>query len=340
MKTVILGKSGLVVTKPALGCLPIQRRSTEDAVQILRAAYDGGIRYFDTANGYSDSEEKIGLALSDVRSSIIISTKSMAQDAKTLTEHIETSLRRMKTDYIDLFQFHFVRDMITADSEIYQAALEAQRKGYIRHIGVTTHDLELAFMLAESGLFETMQYPFSYLSLPREQELVARCRELNVGYIAMKGLAGGLLTNARACAAFMNSFENVAPIWGVQTMEELGQWLELANDPPELDDELCEYIENDRAQLSGSFCRACGYCMPCPAGIEINNSARMDMLIRRSPWQPYFTPEWQEKMSRIENCLHCGRCKSRCPYGLDTPELLKRNLADYRNFYEEHKNEL
>ena len=340
MNTVRLGKSELIVTKPALGCLPIQRRSVEDAARILRAAYNGGIRYFDTANGYSDSEEKIGHALSDVRDDIIISTKSMARDGKTLTAHIETSLRRMKTDYIDLFQFHFVREPITAGSEIYQAALEAKRKGYIRHIGVTTHDLELAFKLVDSGLFETMQYPFSYLSLPREHELVAYCREHDVGYIAMKGLAGGLLTNAKACAAFMNSFENVAPIWGVQTLEELNQWLELAKNPPSLDDELREYIEKDKAELSGSFCRGCGYCMPCPAGIEINNSARMDMLIRRSPWRPYFTPEWQEKMSRIENCLHCNRCKSRCPYGLDTPELLKHNLEDYRSFLEIHKNEL
>ncbi len=340
MKTVRLGKSGLVVTKPAIGCLPIQRRSFDEAREILRAAYDGGIRYFDTANGYSDSEEKIGYALSDVRKYIIISTKSMARDAKTLREHIETSLSRMKTDYIDLFQFHFVREMITQDSELYQAALEAKRAGLIRHIGVTTHDLELAFRLVDSGLFETMQYPFSYLSQPREIELVRHCGELDVGYIAMKGLAGGLLTNARACAAFMNRFENVAPIWGVQTMEELAQWLELAENPPDLDDGLREYIEKDRDELSGAFCRGCGYCMPCPVGIEINSAARMDMLIRRSPWRPYFTPRWQEKMSLIENCLHCGQCKSKCPYGLDTPELLRRNLEDYRAFYEQHKNEL
>lgn len=340
MKTLRLGKTELIVTKPALGCLPVQRRSMEDAVQILRAAYDGGIRYFDTANSYSDSEEKIGAALSDVRENIIISTKSMARDAKTLTEHIELSLKRMKTDYIDLFQFHFVREMIHEDSEIYQAALKAKERGLIRHIGVTTHGLELAFELVGSGLFETMQYPFSYLAMPREIELVKLCAEKDVGYIAMKGLAGGLLTNARACAAFMDTFDNVAPIWGVQTMEELNEWLELAENPPVLDSELQEYIEKDKAALSGSFCRGCGYCMPCPAGIEISNSARMDMLIRRSPWRPYFTPEWQEKMSRIENCLHCDSCKSKCPYGLDTPELLKHNLEDYRNFYEEHKAEL
>lgn len=340
MKTMILGQTNLVVTKPAFGALPIQRCSEADAVSILRRAYEGGIRYFDTANMYTDSEEKIGKALSDVRKEIVISTKSAGRDYATVAEHIQLSLERMKTDYIDLFQFHQVSNWEEIDNGAWEAAIDAKKKGYIRHIGATSHLLSFAFEMVESGRFETMQYPFSYLSGEDEFRLVQRCREKNMGYIAMKALAGGMLANARAVHAFMGAQDGVVPIYGIQTMEELEQWLALAEEDPGLDASLQAVIEADRAQLAGQFCRSCGYCMPCPQNIEIRNCARMDMLIRRSPWRPYFTPEWQEKMNRINDCLECGLCKSRCPYGLDTPKILKYMLKDYWEFYEAHKNEL
>ena len=340
MKTLLLGQTNLLVTKPAFGALPIQRCTVEDAVAILRRAYEGGIRYFDTAHAYTDSEEKIGLALSDVRKDIVISTKSQGRDYETVKKEIDQSLERLRTDYIDLFQFHLASSWADLDNGAYQAALDAKAEGKIRHIGVTAHNVAFAFELAESGRFETMQYPFSYLSNDEERRLVQVCRERNMGYIAMKSLAGGLLSNARVVHAFMAEQDGVVPIYGVQTMEELEQWLALADEDPRLDDEMRAIIESDRAQLSGQFCRGCGYCMPCPQGIEINNSARMDMLIRRSPWRPYFTPEWQEKMARIETCIECGRCRSRCPYKLDTPNVLKYMLKDYREFYEAHKHEL
>ena len=336
----ILGKTGLVVTKPAFGALPVQRRNMDDAVAILRRAYEGGIRYFDTANSYTDSEEKIGRALSDVRSDIVISTKSQGRDYDTVRKHIQLSLERMRTDYIDLFQFHMVSNWKEIDGGAYEAAAEAREKGYVRHIGVTSHSLRFAFELVNSGRFETMQYPFSYLSNDEERRLVQLCREKDMGFIAMKALAGGLLANARAVYAFMSQQENVVPIYGIQTMEELEEWLALAAEEPELDEELRKVIDNDRASLGGQFCRSCGYCMPCPQGIEIRNCARMDMLIRRSPWRPYFTPEWQAKMNKINDCVECGRCKSRCPYKLDTPNVLKYMLKDYWEFYEEHKDEL
>ncbi len=340
MKKILLGQTNLLVTKPAFGALPIQRRDKTEAVKILRRAYEGGIRYFDTANAYTDSEEKIGMALSDVRQDIVISTKSQGRDYDTVRSHIQQSLERMKTDYIDLFQFHLVSNWEEIDGGAYDAALEAKEKGYVRHIGVTAHSLQFAFELARSGRFETMQYPLSYLSSPEEFQLVQLCRERNMGYIAMKALAGGLLTNARAVYAFMAEQEGVAPIYGIQTMEELEQWLALAAEEPKMDEGLQAVIDKDRAQLSGQFCRSCGYCMPCPQGIEIRNCARMDMLIRRSPWQPYFTPEWQEKMNKIDTCIECGQCRSRCPYKLDTPKVLKYMLKDYWEFYEAHKNEL
>ena len=340
MKTVRLGKSELIVTKPAMGCLPVQRCDKDYAVKLLRAAYEGGIRYFDTANMYTDSEEKLGLALSDVRENIVISTKSAAPDRNGVLAHIENSLRMMKTDYIDLFQFHNVKEMPDRNDPdgAYAGALIAKERGWIGHIGVTSHRVGVIEQCIDSGDFETVQFPFSYISSERDLALAERAKKADVGYIAMKGLAGGLLgTNPRACHAFMNSYDNVVPIWGIQTMEELSQWLALAEEDPMLNEELSAQIKADRQQLSGNFCRSCGYCMPCTVGIEIRNCARMDMLLRRSPWEQYMTDEWRAKMNKINDCVECGVCKSRCPYGLDTPKLLKYMLKDYNEFYEAHK---
>ena len=164
-------------------------------------------------------------------------------------------------------------------------------------------------------------------------------KQADMGYIAMKGLSGGLLNNAAACYAFMARYDNVVPIWGIQHEWELDQWIELTKNPPALTDELKAVIEHDRKELAGSFCRSCGYCLPCAANIDIPQSARMSALLRRSPYQQYMTDQWYEKMHRIENCLHCDACKSRCPYGLDTPALLRQQLLDYDAFYAEHHND-
>lgn len=339
MDKIRLGRTELMVTACSFGALPVQRRSVDDAVKLLRKAYDGGINYFDTANMYTDSEMKLGLALSDVRHDIIISTKSGGKDKATVTAHIENSLRMLKTDYIDLFQFHNPASMPLPDDDDgpFAAALEAKRKGYIRHIGITNHRLDLANRCIESGLFETMQFPFSYIGSGEEIGLASKCKQADMGFIAMKGLAGGMLTNAKACMNFIKQFDNVVPIWGIQTEEELDEWLRLEKEGDfKLNDELKAVIEHDRKELCGNFCRSCGYCLPCPAGIDIPQAARMDRLLRRSPYGPYMTKEYHEKMHLIDNCLHCGACASRCPYGLNTPELLQHMLADYDKFYAEH----
>ena len=342
MKKIPLGNTGLEVTKTAMGCLPVQRIPTAEGARLIRAAFDGGITFFDTANAYTDSEEKLGLALEGVRDRAVLATKSQARDRAGCAAHIDHSLKMLRTDYIDLFQFHCCEDLPDPNNPdgAFAAALAAKAAGKLRHIGITTHSVAVAEAAVESGLFETLQFPFSYLSSERDLALAEKCERAGMGFIAMKGLAGGLLTDVRACTAFMNSYPNVVPIWGIQTMAELRQWLAAEAEDPQLDDALRAVIEKDRAELAGSFCRGCGYCMPCPAGIEIRNCARMDMLLRRSPWRPYYSPKWREKMEKIEQCKNCRKCAEKCPYKLDTPALLQYQLRDYRKFYEAHKSEL
>ena len=335
MRTVTLGSTGITVPKNGFGALPIQRIDKEAAAAILRKAYDEGVRFFDTARAYSNSEEKIGYALSDVRDEIYIASKTMAKTAEDFWKDLKTTLTNLKTDHVDILQFHNPPFCPKPGDEsgLYDAALEAKAQGKIRHIGITNHRMAVAREAIESGLYETLQFPFSYLATDEEKELPKLCAEKNMGFIAMKGLSGGLLTNAAACYAFMCEFDNVLPIWGVQRMEELEQFLACGKEEPELTEDLKHVIQVDRDMLSGSFCRGCGYCLPCPAGIEIPNAARMALMVRRAPVETYTTPEWKEKMKKIENCIGCNHCKDHCPYGLDTPNLLKENLEDYKRFF-------
>ena len=336
MDKVILGKTGIEVNKNGFGALPIQRITKAEAVYILQKAFYNGINYFDTARAYTDSEEKIGAAFSYIRDKLIISTKTAAKTGEGLKKDLEESLRMLQTDYIDIYQFHNP-DFCPRPGDgtgLYEAALEAKRQGKIRHIGITNHRIPLAKEAIESGLYETLQFPFSYLAAETDLELVNACKKADMGFIAMKALSGGLIQNSACAYAFMAQaqFDHVAPIWGIQRESELDEFLSYQVCPPSLTGELKEVMEKDRKELSGDFCRGCGYCMPCPAGIEINNCARMGLLLRRSPQASWLSAEWQEKMKKIEECKHCGQCMKKCPYSLNTPELLAKNYEDYKTF--------
>ena len=271
---VTLGSTGITVNKNGFGALPIQRISQEDAVHLARKAYKAGIRFFDTARAYTDSEVKLGEAFDGIRSDVYIATKTAAETAEDFWKDLHTSLKNLRTDYIDIYQFHnpaFCPRPGDA-SGLYDAAMEAKAKG----------------------------------------------------------LSGGLITNSAAAYAFEAQYDGVLPIWGVQRETELDEFLSYINDPPRMNDELRAVIEKDRAELCGDFCRGCGYCMPCPVGIEINDCARMSLLLRRSPAAAHLSPEGQAKMKKIEDCLHCNQCRKKCLYGLDTPALLARNYEDYK----------
>ena len=334
MQTVRLGKTDLEVSKNGFGALPIQRITKKDAVYLLQKAFYNGINYFDSARWYTDSEEKLGEAFKYTRDKIIISTKTGAQTAEGFWKDLEQSLKLLQTNYIDIYQFHNPAFCPKQGDEsgLYDAMLEARRQGKIRFIGITNHRMAVAKEAIESGLYDTLQFPFSYLASEAEAEIMRDCKDRNIGFIAMKALSGGLITDSAMAYAFLAQFEHVAPIWGIQRESELDEFLSYNNNSPCLTDKMNEQIKQDRELLSGEFCRGCGYCMPCPEEIEINNCARMSLLLRRAPKEGYLTEEWQLKMKKIDNCRECGKCKGKCPYGLNTPVLLKKNYEDYLTF--------
>ena len=332
MEMITLGKTGITTPKNAFGALPVQRVSVDEAVRILRKAYDGGMTFFDTARAYSDSEEKLGAAFSpEIRRNIFIASKTAAKTPEGFWKDLETTLHNLKTDYLDIYQLHCVNQCYRPDdgTGMYEAMLQARQKGMIRHIGITAHKIGIAEEIVASGLYETLQFPFSYLATDRDIALVEACHAGDMGFIAMKGLSGGLLNNAEACMAFMTKYP-VLPIWGIQRESELDQWLAFFKKEAVLTPELQTIIDHDREELLGDFCRGCGYCAPCTVGIVINQCARMSQMIRRSPSAAWLSPEWQAEMEKIDKCVHCNICMKRCPYELPIPELLRKNLIDYR----------
>jgi len=337
VESIRLGRTEMKVSRTGFGALPIQRVSEAEAGRLLRMAYDAGIDFFDTARMYTDSEHKIGVALADVRDEVRIATKSMARDRTTLLQELETSLRELRTDHIDLYQLHNPTTVEYDDPEgAYAGMVEAQRKGLVRFIGLTNHRLPVALEAATSGRFDTVQFPLNILSSADDLTLIETCRANDVGLIAMKAMSGGLIRRPDAAFAFLRQYDNVLPIWGVQRASELEEFLRYEADPPALDDAMRALIDSERAELSGDFCRGCGYCLPCPAEIPIPTAARLSLLMARAPYADFLTDEFREQMERIEECTECGHCRSNCPYGLDTPALLRRNLEEYREFCAAH----
>jgi uncharacterized protein len=332
MAQITFGKTGLRVEQNGFGVLPLQRTPKPEAVKILRKAYDGGMNYFDTARGYTDSEEKLGEAFGSLWDKVTLATKTQAQTVEDFWSNLDTSLRTLKTDRIDVYQFHNPAFCPRPGDEsgLYDAALRAKGQGKIHFIGITNHRLNVAREAIESGLYASLQFPFSYLSTEKELELVQACQDREMGFVAMKALSGGLITHSAAACAWITRFAHVVPIWGIQREHELDEFLSYIPNPPVLDDAMRAIIEADRKDLQGNFCRGCGYCMPCPQEIVINTCARMSLLLRRSPSENWLSERGQAMMKKVEDCVECGECAAKCPYSLDTPALLKRNLRDYQ----------
>ncbi|MEA5115238.1 MAG: aldo/keto reductase [Geobacteraceae bacterium] len=339
MKYVKLGKTGLTVSEFGFGCIPIIRLVKEDSVTVLRYALERGITFFDTANAYRDSEEKIGKAFEGMRDRVVLASKTLKRDGAGAMEQLENSLRIMKTDYLDLYQLHQVAQeedwqKVTGPGGALEAVMKAKEAGKVRHVGVTSHSLPMALKMVKSGLFETIQFPFNLIEEGAKDELLGAARETGMGFICMKPFGGGVIDDAGIAFKYLRNYPYMIPIPGFESCEQVDQVLSFYAQPNVISKQDLEAMENYRNELGKIFCRRCEYCQPCPHGVMITPAMGYPIVARRmSP--PVAVEFCRKVMESVPLCIECGDCIERCPYELKIPEILKANYA----LYEEHLKE-
>jgi predicted aldo/keto reductase-like oxidoreductase len=340
MRDVMLGKTGLKVSEVGFGGIPIIRLSMEEAVRVLKRAYDRGVTFYDTANVYLDSEEKMGRAFKGrPRGGLVLATKTLKRDREGAARDIDQSLRLLKTDYLDIFQLHQVSQevdlaAITGPGGALEAATRAREAGKIRHIGVTGHNLEMALKLVETGLFSTIQFPFNFTEVAAQNELHPRARARGMGVLAMKPFGGGLLDNAGLCFKFLRQFPEIIPLPGWDSAARVDEVVDLYDTENQVTPEDLAAMDRYREELGDKFCRRCEYCQPCPQGVMITPAMLYGVVAHRMG--PAKAAGFSAKfMETVRNCIECAECAERCPYGLPIPERLREYLA----LYDQHREE-
>lgn len=328
MKYNALGKTGLKISSMGFGGIPIQRIDAAGTKELMLQLKKHGINYIDTARGYTVSEVYLGEALEGIRSDFVLATKSMARDYEGMANDIQTSLKNLRTDYIDLYQIHNPNeadlDRVLSPGGALEALREAKSEGKIGHIGITLHSLPLFRKALDLDWVETIMYPYSLIETQAE-ELIEQCAQRNIGFIAMKPLAGGAIDDATLAMRFVASNHNVTVVIpGMAELRELFENVAAVEDERPLTDEEWDKIKNLRASLGNEFCRRCNYCAPCSAGISIPAVFLMEGYYSR-----YDLKEWASKryfaMDKLaSDCVQCGECESRCPYQLPIRSMLQK----------------
>lgn len=329
MNYVKLGKTGLTVSEAGFGGIPIIRLSVDDAVKVLRHAYDNGITFYDTANMYRDSEAKIGQALSPFRDKIIIATKTIKRDARGFRESLENSLRMLNTDYLDLYQFHQVAsdiewNKIRKEGGAWEEALKAKMEGKIRFLGVTSHNLQMAVKLVHTELFNTIQFPFNFIETDAKDELHVYAHRKGMGIIAMKPFAGGVIDKAALAFKYLRQFPNVIPIPGFDSVQSVDEIVSIYDQPNIVIDQDVEDMNKYRLELGRKFCRRCEYCQPCPHGVMITAAMSYPLVASRMSGE-VAVQFLKIPMESTQKCTECGECLEKCPYELPIQEMLKKN---------------
>ncbi|MFN2272638.1 MAG: aldo/keto reductase [Anaerolineae bacterium] len=334
MITTRLGKTGLEVSRVGIGGIPIQRPSEDEAIKIIHRALDLGINFIDTAAGYGNSEERIGKALIGHRDQVVIATKSGRPGKTEAAAELERSLKRLQTDVIDIWQLHNISNaekyaQVTGPGGSLETAQEALQAGKIRHIGLSSHNLDIAIKAVKSGLFEVIQFPFNYVTREPEDELIPLAKEYDVGFIGMKPFAGGMLGNATLSIKYVLQFTWVVPDPGIQKVEEIEEIVAIVESGDwDLTPQERQEIEARRAELGTQFCRQCGYCQPCPEDVNIPM-----VMITQGMWKLWPRDTFLRWMGEVadgaRNCIECGECETKCPYQLPIREMIAENIAFY-----------
>lgn len=339
MKMMTLGKTDLVVSEVGFGAIPIIRLERQEAVRILRYAFDQGINYFDTANAYRDSEEKIGCAFAGMRDRVVLATKTLRRDGDGVREHLERSLKMLQTDYLDLYQLHQIAqeadwEAVTAPGGAIEEAVRARAAGKIRYLGVTSHSLPMALKLVRTGLFDTIQFPFNFIEDEASQELLPTVLQMGLGFIVMKPFGGGAIDDAGAAFKFLRGHAGVVPIPGFESTMQIDEVLSLYSVPNQVTEQDRAVMDRYRKELGQRFCRRCEYCQPCPQGVKITPAMGYPIVVARMS-EVVATQFCKVPMESVPLCNECGACIERCPYDLPIPEILK---ANYEKFLKDSRN--
>jgi predicted aldo/keto reductase-like oxidoreductase len=330
MRKINLGATGMVVSEIGFGGIPIQRLSHDQAVSVVRRCLDLGITFLDTANAYTTSEERIGEGIRGRREDLALATKTQARDGKGVAEHLDLSLERLGVETIDLYQFHCV-----STEEDYQKVLapggpldvvrQAQASGLVRHVGMSSHSMEIALRAVQSGQFATIMFPFYFIANEAAQELIPLALEREVGFIAMKPLAGGALDDATLAFKYLRQYPGIFPIPGIERTAEMEEIVAIVEGPTEMTADEQAAMERMRTELGNRFCRRCGYCQPCPQGVSIQALMILDSVVKRMPAADIFSGLAQDVKS-AEGCIECGECEEKCPYGLPIKEIIQEHI--------------
>jgi len=340
MQTLRLGKTGLHVSRVGFGGIPIQRLRAEEAVRVVQRCLELGVTFFDTATGYTTSEERIGVAVAGRREQVVLATKTPARDRDTAWQHLEQSLRRLGTDYLDLWQFHNISTMeshaqILGPGGAMEAAQEARRAGRVRHIGFTSHSMDVALRAVPSGHFETVQFPLNFVTDEAVGKLIPLAQEHDLGFIAMKPFAGGMLEDARLAIKWLLQFDDVLPDPGIQKVEEIEEIVGIVGGPWELTRRERQALERTRADVGMRFCRRCDYCQPCPEKVPISTVMNLGSFWKRFPPDRFFGGFVGEAAEAARGCAQCGECEEKCPFELPIREMMVENLALYDRLRQE-----
>jgi uncharacterized protein len=329
-----LGRTDMEVTRLGFGGIPIQRLSHENAVGVVKRCLELGINFLDTANAYTTSEERVGQAIAGKRDKVFIATKTAPISAEIFRKNLRLSLERLNTDYIDLYQLHGISDFKTLDRVLGDEGLisvmeEAKKEGLIRHIGITSHQIDVAKKAVESGRFETLMFPFNFLAPEAAEVLLPVCRDQDVGFIAMKPLAGGMVENAAVCIKYLMQFPQVMFIPGFEKIPEIEEIAAIVQGTSVMTEAELKQMAQIKQELGTRFCHRCDYCQPCTAEIPISMVLPLKSFYKRIPIERFFGEMVAPAMEKAAKCTNCGKCEERCPYHLPIRQMISEQVEWY-----------
>jgi predicted aldo/keto reductase-like oxidoreductase len=335
LEKIRLGKTNMLVSRLGFGGIPIQRLNEDEAVAVVKRCLDLGITFLDTANAYTTSEERIGKAIAGRREGLVLATKSTSRKREGMEKHLNLSLVRLDVKYIDLYQFHGVSDMASLDMVLApdgpMAAVEkARAAGLVKHIGITSHQIDVAKEAVTSGRFETIMFPFNFVTSEAADELLPLAREHDVGFIVMKPLSGGMIDNPKIAFKYLFQFPDVVAIPGIEKVHEIEEIVKILEGPKTITAAELEEMQKLKQELGTRFCHRCDYCQPCSEDIAISTVMMYPSLVRRLPPEHLFSGFWGQIVEKADTCTECGECEERCPYHLPIRELLAEYVEQYR----------